>query len=552
MIHCTMKKVFLTLCAAFMAASSYACTSFLVGKKATTDGSTFISYNADDYGMYGHLIYLPHAKHPKGAMRKIIDGDSNRYLGEIPEVPETYAVQGYINEYQVAVMESTFGGRPELVDPKGVLDYVSLMRIALQRAKTAREAISVMTGLVEKYGYASSGESFSIADKNELWLMEMVGKGSNEKGALWVAVRIPDDCIAAHANQSRIHKFLQYDKKNVIYAKDVISYARKHGYFTGKDADFSFANAFSPADFGAVRFCDARAWSFFNRFVDGMDKYLDYVDGKHIGKAEPFPLYFKPKRLLSRQDIMDGMRDHYEGTPFDVQKDCGMGPGEMPYRPTPLEFTYNGKKYFNERPISTQQTADTYIAQIRGWLPDAVGGILWYGSDDPNMISYTPIYCQNTSVPECFDAPGADGCTFSWKSAFWVCNWVSNMTYPRYNHLFPVVKEVRDGLDKDLSAKQPEVEAKAVALYKANPAEAVRYLTSYSAERGATMLTMWKALGERLIVEFNDMAVKPRKDGKYLYTKEGLPARVQRVGYPDSYRKVIVDQTGDKYLLPAQ
>ena len=546
-----MKKVFLAVLAMVLSLPSIACTSFLVGKKASTDGSVFISYNADDYGMYGHLIYLPHAIHPQGTMRKIIDGDTNHYLGEIPEATETYKVNGYINEFQVSIMESTWGGREELIDSKGIIDYVSLMRIALQRSKTAREAINVMTTLVEKYGYASSGESFSIADKNEIWIMEMIGKGTGVTGANWVAVRIPDDCIAAHANQSRIHKISQYAKKDVLYSKDLISFARKKGYFSGKDNEFDFANAFAPADFGAMRFCEARVWSFFNRFVSGMEKYLDYVDGHHIGNAGPMPLYMRPTRSLSRQDIMDGMRDHYEGTPFDVNKDMGQGPWEMPYRPTPLQFKYERKTYFNERPISTQQTADTYIAQLRSYLPDAIGGILWYGSDDPNMISYTPIYCHNTIVPECFNAPDADGGNFSWKSAFWVCNWVSNMTYPRYNQVFPAVQRVRNELDSTWIAQQPSVEAKAQELYKTSPDKAQEFLNSYSLQCAATMLKDWKKLGEYIIVKYNDMTVKPEKNGEFERTADGLCIPPKRTGFSESYKSSLIKETGNKYLVPS-
>lgn len=530
----------------------WGCTSFLVGKEASIDGSVFISYNADDYGMYGRLVYLPHARHEAGAMRRIVDGDTHHEHGNIPEVRETYAVNGYINEHQLAIMETTFGGREELIDTTGIIDYVSLMRLGLQRAKTAREAIEVMTSLVEKYGYASEGESFSIADPNEIWVMEMIGKGPDNKGAVWVAVRIPDDAISCHANQSRIHKFKQYAKSDVLYSKDVITFARKKGYFSGRDADFSFADAYAPADFSAIRYCETRVWSFFNRFVSGMNQYLDYVDGHHIGSSEAMPLYMKPTRKLSLTDIYAAMRDHYEGTPFDVCKDAGMGPGEMPYRPTPLEFTYQGKRYFNERPISTQQTADTYIAQLRSWLPNMVGGVLWYGNDDPNMIAYVPIYCGNTRVPECFDAPGADGATFSWKSAFWVCNWVSNMTYPRYNQLFPTVEAARNRLDSIFMAQSHEAEEKALKLYKeGNHAAAQKLLNDLSCDCAAFMLKQWRALGEHLIVRFNDMTVKPMTaDGRFKYTADGLPVRVERPGYPESYKKLIIEQTGNHYLIP--
>lgn len=528
-----------------------ACTSFLVGKNASADGSAFITYNQDDYGMFGRLHYLPAAQHAKGEMRKIYDGDTNHYHGEIAEAPYTYAVMGYINEHQVGITETTFGGRSELEDPKGIIDYVSLMTIALQRSKTAREAIRVMTSLVQEYGYASEGESFSIADPNEVWILEMIGKGPKEKGAVWVAIRIPDDCIACHANQSRIHQFNMKDKKNVMYARDVISFARKQGYFTGKDADFSFADAYAPADFSAIRFCETRVWSFYNKWVNGMEQYLDYVDGKHIGQAKPMPLYFKPKQKLSLQDVMNSMRDHYEGTPFDITKDVGAGPYEAPYRPTPLVWEHKGKKYFNERPISTQQTAGTYVIQLRASLPNAIGGVLWYGNDDPNMVAYTPVYCCASKAPECYDPKDASDVKFSWNSAFWVENWVSNMTYPRYSQLFPSVKAAREELESKYASQQAEIEAQAKTLLSQDPARAKAYLTDYSAQCAKQMMNRWKQLGEYLIVKFNDQSIKPEKDGKYEMTPDGLGKAVERPGFNKNYREVITKETGDKYLIPS-
>lgn len=528
-----------------------ACTSFLVGKNASANGSAFITYNQDDYGMFGRLHYLPAAQHAKGEMRKIYDGDTNHYHGEIAEAPYTYAVMGYINEHQVGITETTFGGRSELEDPKGIIDYVSLMTIALQRSKTAREAIRVMTSLVQEYGYASEGESFSIADPNEVWILEMIGKGPKEKGAVWVAIRIPDDCIACHANQSRIHQFNMKDKKNVMYAKDVISFARKKGYFTGKDADFSFADAYAPADFSAIRFCETRVWSFYNKWVNGMEQYLDYVDGKHIGQAKPMPLYFKPKQKLSLQDVMNSMRDHYEGTPFDITKDVGAGPYEAPYRPTPLVWEHKGKKYFNERPISTQQTAGTYVIQLRASLPNAIGGVLWYGNDDPNMVAYTPVYCCASKAPECYDPKDASDVKFSWNSAFWVENWVSNMTYPRYSQLFPSVKAAREELESKYASQQAEIEAQAKTLLSQDPARAKAYLTDYSAQCAKQMMNRWKQLGEYLIVKFNDQSIKPEKDGKYEMTPDGLGKAVERPGFNENYREVITKETGDKYLIPS-
>ena len=547
-----LKVMLLTLFAA-MTTSAMACTNFLVGKKASADGSAFISYSADSYGFYGKMQHWAAGRHEAGAMRRIFDGDSGKYLGDIPEAAETYSVIGQINEYQVAITETTFGGREELWRNPGIIDYTTLMTLGLQRAKTAREAIKVMTELVAKYGYASEGESFSIADPNEVWVMEMIGKGDAGKDAVWVAVRIPDDCIAAHANQSRIHRFDLKDKQNVLYAKDVITFARQQGYFNGKDADFDFAAAYAPADFSSQRICDARAWSFFNKFVDGMERYLPYVDGKHIGdpNVEVMPLYFKPSHKLSVLDVMNAMRDHYEGTPLDITHDAGAGIYDAPYRPTPLFFEADGKKYFNERPISTQQTAFTVVAQLRSWLPNAIGGVLWYGNDDANMVAYTPVYCCATRVPAPYQMnEKQNATTFSWESAFWVCNWVSNMTYPRYAQLFPSVKAVRDELQQKYLDHQKTIEDQAAALIARYPAEAKELLTQYTCDCADDMLARWKQLGEYLIVKYNDQAIKPEKDGEFELTPEGLPVAPERPGYSEAYKKVIARETGERYVVP--
>lgn len=549
------KSLFITALIAVLAfafQSADACTSFLVGKKASADGSAFITYNADSYGMFGRLKYYPAAKHPKGTMRRIVDGDTNHYLCDIPEAAKTYAVMGQINEYQLAITETTFGGREELDGAGEGIDYVSLMTLGLQRAKTAREAIKVMTELVNKYGYASSGESFSIADPNEVWMMEMIGKGKGREGAVWVAVRIPDDCIAAHANHSRIHKFDLKDKDNVMYAKDIITFARQKGYFTGKDADFSFSATYAPADFGAIRYCDTRVWSFYNKWVEGMDQYLDYATGKAIGKHEPMPLYFKPKCKLSLADVMESNRDHYEGTPFDVTKDAGAGAYCMPYRPSPLTWKHEGKTYFNERPISTQQTAFTVVAQVRDYLPNAIGGVLWYANDDPNMAAYTPVYCANNAVPECYNVAEADDVTFSIKSAFWVCNWVANMTYPRYSQMFPSLKAVRDRLETTYFDRAKQIEGAAGKLFEHNPADAVKYLTAYSQQCSEEMMSAWLKLAEYQIVKFNDMVVKPEKDGKFELTPDGIAVPPVRPGFDEPQKATIVRETGDKYLLPTE
>ena len=543
-----MRKLFLSLLLCTGVINALACTNFIVGKKASADGSVMCTYSADDYGMFLGLCHSPAGKHAKGEMLQIYDWDTKEYHGQIPQAAETYNVIGNINEYQVTIGETTFGGREEMVDTTGILDYGSLIYIALQRSKTAREAISVMTRLVETYGFCSEGETFTICDPNEAWIMEMMGKGPGSKGVVWVAVRIPDDAICAHANQSRIRTFDQKDKKNVMFSKDCIKFARSKGWFTGKDKDFSFCDVYAAPTFSGRRACEARVWSFFNRFGD-MDKYLPYVEGK-VKDAEPMPLWIVPNKKVSLQDLEASMRDHYEGTPFDLGNDLGQGVWEMPYRPTPLSFKVDGKAYFNERPVSTQQTAFSYVSQMRSWLPRQIGGVLWFGNDDGNMVAYTPIYCGNTVQPECYNTPGADAVTFSDKNAFWVCNWVSNMVYPRYSQMFPSLKEVRDSLDNSYIANQGEIEKQALKLYGESEQKAVDYLTDYSNTQAQQMLARWKELAIYLIVKYNDMAVKPTKDGKFLRTKTGNGATVKRTGFPEKVARALVKQTGDRFASP--
>lgn len=543
-----MRKLFLSLLLCTGVINALACTNFIVGKKASADGSVMCTYSADDYGMFLGLCHYPAGKHAKGEMLQIYDWDTKEYHGQIPQAAETYNVIGNINEYQVTIGETTFGGREEMVDTTGILDYGSLIYIALQRSKTAREAISVMTRLVETYGFCSEGETFTICDPNEAWIMEMMGKGPGSKGVVWVAVRIPDDAICAHANQSRIRTFDQKDKKNVMFSKDCIKFARSKGWFTGKDKDFSFCDVYAAPTFSGRRACEARVWSFFNRFGD-MDKYLPYVEGR-VKDAEPMPLWIVPNKKVSLQDLEASMRDHYEGTPFDLGNDLGQGVWEMPYRPTPLSFKVDGKAYFNERPVSTQQTAFSYVSQMRSWLPRQIGGVLWFGNDDGNMVAYTPIYCGNTVQPECYNTPGADAVTFSDKNAFWVCNWVSNMVYPRYSQMFPSLKEVRDSLDNSYIANQGEIEKQALKLYGESEQKAVDYLTDYSNTQAQQMLARWKELAIYLIVKYNDMAVKPTKDGKFLRTKTGNGATVKRTGFPEKVARALVKQTGDRFASP--
>ena len=530
-----------------------ACSNFIVGKKASVDGSVMCSYSADDYGMFQYLCHYPAAKHAKGEMRKIYDWDSNKYHGEIPEAAETYNVIGNINEWQVTIGETTYGGREEMVDSTGIMDYGSLIYVALQRSKTAREAIKVMTTLANTYGYNSEGETFTICDPNEAWIMEMMGKGAGSKGAVWVALRIPDDAICAHANQSRIGKFNMKDKKNVMYAKDVVSFARSKGWFKGKDADFSWKMAYAKPDFSGRRFCDARAWAMLNHFYD-MSPYLDWALGKNPD-AQDMPLWVVPNKKVSVKDVEAVMRDHYEGTPLSVAdgSDIGGGIWEMPYRPTPLMYKVDGKQYFNERPVSTQQSGFVFVSQMRSWLPREIGGVFWFANDDANMAAFTPVYCSMTQRPECYNTPGIDAVHFSKKNAYWVCNMTSNMVYPRYSLMFPTLKEVRDSLDNSYFAAQAGVEKKAQVLYAQNPQAAVKYLNDYSVEKAQQMLARWNQLFEFMVVKYNDMIIKPTdKNGNFEKTPYGLGARPARPGYPEKFAKQLVKQSGDKFLVPEE
>ena len=547
-----MKKFIMSIMA-LISVSAFACSNIIVGKKASADGSVFVSYSADSYGMYGNIYSHRGGVHPQGEMRKVYDWDTNKYHGEIAQAQRTYNVVGQMNEHQVSITETTFGGREELWETGGIIDYGSLIYIALERATSAREAITIITALVDEYGYCSEGESFSICDKNEAWIMEMIGKGKGQKGAVWAAVRIPDDCVAAHANQSRITRLSQYDKKSVLCSKDVIKFAREKGYFTGKDSEFSFRDAYAPNDFSAVRYCDARVWSIFNRLCDGMDKYVDYAAGKDL-KGE-MPLYMKPKKPVTLQDVMNGMRDHYENTPFDIRDEVGAGPYNMPYRPTPLSWEVDGKKYFNERPVCTQQTAFCFVGQMRSWMPDALGGIAWVTNDDPNMAPFVPLYCSIDQVPRCFCRIEGeqDDVTFSWKSAFWLQNTVSNMVYPYYEKMFPDLLSYRESLDRSFGARVPVWEKTVMggdSIYNV-------YTTNFTNECAEQMMQQWTELFQYLVVRHNDMALKKVADGgvnvpigkRFKKTEHGLAEAPDRPGYPEAYRKAIVEKEGEKYLM---
>lgn len=523
------------------------CTNLLVGKKASTDGSTIVSYAADSYGMFGELYHYPAGIHPDGSMLDVYDWDSGKYLGKIKQAHQTYNVIGNTNQYQVTIGETTYGGREELRDTVGV-DYGSLIYIALQRSRSAREAIKVITSLANEYGYCSEGESFSIADPNEVWIMEMIGKGPKRRGVVWVAVRIPDDCIAAHANQSRIHQFPLDDPENCIYSPDVISFAREKGYFSGINKDFSFSDAYSPLDFGLRRFCEARVWSFFNRFTDDGQKYLPYILGQ---SNDPMPLYVKPNRKISVQDIKDAMRDHFEGTPLDISKDYGAGPYHAPYRLAPLSFNVDGKAYFNERPASTFQTAFVFVSQMRINKPNAIGGVLWFGTDDANCTVFTPIYCCTDTIPHCYSHI-ADYVTFNWDSSFWVFNWVANMTYQRYDLLIGDLKAKQHALESKFNHDQDSIEAVAYKLYQTDKVAAKKMLTNYSVACAQNTHDAWRKLGEFLVVKYCDGAVRQEKGGVFLKNKYGRAMPIKRIGYPKEFLQEYVKQTGDRYLKPVE
>ena len=540
----------LILCAAFLVAAvanAFACTNLIVGKNASADGSTIVSYSADSYGLFGELYHYPAATYKKGTLLDVYEWDTGKYLGKIEQARQTYNVIGNMNEFQVTIGETTFGGRPELVDSTGVIDYGSLIYIGLQRSRTAREAIKIMTDLVQEYGYYSSGESFTIADPNEIWIMELIGKGPGIRGAVWVAVRVPDDCISAHANQSRIHQFDMNDKENCLYSPDVISFAREKGYFSGVNKDFSFADAYAPLDFGARRFCEARVWSYFNMFTDQGKAFLPYIQGE---TNDPMPLFIKPNRKISVQDVQDAMRDHYEGTPLDISNDFGAGPYKTPYRLSPLNFKVDGQEYFNERPISTQQSGFVFVAQMRASMPDAVGGVLWFGTDDANMTVFTPVYCCTDKVPVCYTrVGGADYITFSWDSSFWIFNWVSNMVYPRYDLMIGDIRATQHELEGTFHEAQAGIESMATRLYQKNPDEAKAFLTNYTNMTAQSTFDTWKRLGEFIIVKYADGVIRKMKDGKFERNSIGQPAGVIRPGYPKEFLEEYVKQTGERYKV---
>jgi dipeptidase len=529
-----MKKVHLILIVLLVNLQVLPCTNFLVSKGASADGSTMITYTADSFNLYGELYHWPAAKYPAGAWLDVYEWDTGKFLGKIKQARETYNVVGNMNEYQVVIGETTFGGRPELESGEGVMDYGSLMYIALQRAKTAREAIQIMTSLVEEYGYYSSGESFSIGDANEVWIMEMIGKGKGKKGAVWVAVRIPDGYVSAHANQARITTFPLNDKENCLYSPDVISFAREMGYYEGTDKDFDFSAAYAPLDFGAVRFCDARVWSLFRQCNPAMDKFITYINGESM---ERMPLFIKPENKLTVEDVMGMMRDHYQGTELDMTKGVAAGPYEMPYRWRPLVWEHEGQNYFNERPISTPQTGFSFVSQSRSWLPAEVGGLLWFGVDDTYMTVYVPLYTSMVKMPYNFEVGRGSLGKFSWESAFWVFNFVSNSVYPRFNVMIDDVIKVQNELEGSFLANQQLIEEKAIQLSKVSKRDAVEFLNNYSNEMAEKTVKRWKELGEFLLLKYVDGI----KKNEYF--------QPVNIGYSQDFKAAIVETDGDKVRM---
>ena len=541
------KLTLLILLSLIAAIPAWCCTSLIAGKKATLDGSTMITYAADSHVLYGELYRYPAADHKKGEMRVVKDWDTYKYLGEIPEVTHTYSVVGNMNEHQLAIAESTWGGRPELIDTTGIIDYGSMIYITLQRAKTAREAIKVMTDLANTYGYASSGESFSIADPNEVWIMEMIGKGNVEKGVVWVAIRIPDDCISGHANQARIHQIPFGDKENCMYSEDVISFARKQGYYQGKDEDFSFSKAYAVYDYLALRGCDARVWAYYNMYADDMGRYFDWCDGNL--DAEILPLYVKPRKKVSVNDMKQAMRDHFDGTQFDMHNDIGGGPWKCPYRFRPLTFKVDGIEYTNERAIATQQTGFSFVAQVRNWLPDNIGGVLWFGVDDANTCVYVPMYCSMTEVPNSYKVGNGDLLNLSWDAAFWVNNYVANQAYGRYSLMIDDIRKVQKGIESKLENEQNAIEAKALEMAKTSPEEASKMLNEYSVSIAENTTKRYKELGDYLLVKFLDGNVKKEANGKFERTPEGCPVSPNQPGYDEKYYENIVKEAGKHFRM---
>ena len=560
---------------------SQACTNVLVTRGASIDGSNMISYAADSHGLFGELYYAPAGIWNAGDMRSIYEWDTGKYLGEIPQIARTYQRVGNMNEHQLIIAETTYGGRHELEDPTGIMDYGSLIYVALERARTAREAIEVIVDLANTYGYYSSGESFSIADTEEVWVMDLIGKGPDNKGIVWVARRVPDGYICAHANQARISTFPLNDPENCLYAPDVISFAREKGYFSGDDRDFSFCDAYAPLDFSGMRGCEARAWSAFNILCDGkftfQDEngnivtkdaydYIDYAMG--WDKTKRFPLWVKPSEKISVKDVADVMRDHYEGTPMDMTTDIGAGGNALPYRWRPMGFEHDGKSYVNERAIATQQTGFWFVGQNRKHLPDEIGGIIWFGCDDAATSYLTPIYTSTYEIPESFREGNGNMLKYSATSAFWMTNRVANACYKAYNIMFPTVDAEIDAWELSMMEAVKKADEEALAIYDASRtkprrmicrndkarkvvdpyADVRKYLTEFSVSNAQKIFEKWVALEEFLLVKFIDGNVKAQNEDGTFKTNghtDHIPDGITQPGYTDRWKAAVAADHGE-------
>ena len=556
-----MKRVIFTALVALLIWNSQVngCTNFLVTPGASVNGTAMITYAADAHVLYGELYFRPAADYPPGTLLDVYEWDTNKFLGRIPQLSHTYSVVGNMNEHQVAIGETTYGGRRELYDSTGIIDYGSLIYITLQRARTAREAINIMGELVAKYGYASSGESFSIADPNEVWIMELIGKGTDmvteggrtynkNKGAVWVAVRIPDGYVSGHANQARIQQFPLDDADNCLYAPDVISFAREKGYYEGNDADFSFSDTYAPISFSGARFCDMRVWSFFKEINDDMDQYFEYVKGEDLENR--MPLYIKPKRKISNKDLMNFMRDHLEGTELDMTADAGAGAFGLPYRWRPLTWEQDGKMYVNERATATQQTGFSFVAESRPMKPDWLGGILWFGIDDAAATTYVPMYCGMTRVPESYAVGNGDLLTYSETAAFWAFSFVSNFSYLRYNVMMEDVRKVQTELEEKYITEVAAIDAAAQVLQETNPELAREFITNYSVNMGDYTVQRYKELGQFLLVKYIDGNIKKEENGEFLRSKTGYPLGPDQPGYSEQWKEIVVKDAGKNLRMP--
>jgi dipeptidase len=532
-----------------------ACTNFLITKGATVGGTPMITYAADSHTLYGELYFWPAADYKPGTMVDVTEWDTGKLMGQIPQAAHTYQVVGNMNEHQLSIGETTFGGRKELATQAGaIVDYGSLIYMTLQRAKNAREAINVMTNLVKDYGYASSGESFSIADSEEVWILEMISKGEGQKGAVWVAMKIPDGYISGHANQARITQFPLDKPKECLYAPDVISFAREKGWFNGTNNEFSFSDTYAPVEFGGARFCDARVWAGFNQVNKQMGKYEDYALGKITYDKNHYatnrmPLWIKPDALLTLENVISMMRDHYEGTALDMTRDPGAGPFQLPYRWRPMTWKVDSVTYCHERAVSTQQTGFSFIAQSRPNLPDPIGGVIWFGVDDTYSTCYMPVYCGINEVPNSLKVGNGDFLTWSETSAFWTFNTVANFCYLRYNDMIKDVQKVQSRKEKEFIGGIGAIDQKALDFWKkGDKSNAIKTLTAYSVTQVETTVKDWKDLFHYLMIKYKDGNVMKEKDGKFQLNEFGKqPEQPLHPAYPDSFYKMIIEKNKEHF-----